>query len=381
MLNRKFPDYKRSFACVDLGKIKNNFDALRNCISSDVKIMAVIKADAYGHGSVEVAKALDNRADYFAVADIAEAVEIKNAGVETPILILAYTNPSLFEILAENGFTATIYSLEDAKELSQTASRLGKTVKIHIAVDTGMSRIGFNDTAENADIVKEISELSNIEIEGIFSHFACADMENKTSALNQKSRFDAFLSMLCERGVDIPVKHISNSAAAIDMDCGYSMVRLGISLYGMYPSDEVNRNKVELCPAMEVFSHVIRVNEIDAGVGVGYGHAYVAKEKIKVATVSIGYADGYSRAFSNKGVVLIDGKRASVIGKVCMDQIMVDVSHIENVKAGDLVVIMGRSGDEFISAEELGSLSGSFNYEFICTFMPRVKRTYFDETE
>lgn len=381
MLNRNFPDYKRSFACVDLGKIKKNFDALRDCISSDVKIMAVIKADAYGHGSVEVAKSLENRADYFAVADIEEAVEIRKAGVKTPILILAYTNPSLFSVLVENGFTATVYSLEDAKILSETAVKLGKIAKIHIAVDTGMSRIGFNDTAENADVVKDISELDNIEIEGIFSHLACADVKDKTDALNQKNRFDAFLAMLCDKGVDIPLKHISNSAAAIDMDCSYSMVRLGISLYGMYPSDEVESEKVELYPAMEVFSHVIRVNEIDAGVGVGYGHAYVAKEKRRIATVSIGYADGYSRAFSNKGVVLINGKRASVIGKVCMDQIMVDITDIENVKAGDTVVIMGKDGDEFISAEELGELSGSFNYEVICTFMPRVKRTYFDETE
>ena len=378
MLKLSYPEYYRSFACVDLGKIKNNFDALKSHIQPETKVMAIIKADAYGHGAIRVAQVLESRADYFGVADIEEALVLRSNGVKTPILILSYTSPVLYGELIKNALTACIYSLDEAELLSKEAVKLGKTAKIHIAVDTGMSRIGFNDTLENAAVVERISKLENIEIEGIFSHFARADEKDKTFALLQKARFDAFIGLLESRGVSIAIKHISNSAAAIDLDCNYDMVRMGIALYGMYPSDEVEK-KLDLSPAMEVISHIIRVNEIDEGVGVGYNHNYVAKEKRRIATVCIGYADGYNRSFSNKGIVLINGKRASVVGKVCMDQIMVDVTDIPDAKVGGSVVIMGRSGNEFLSAEELGELSGSFNYEVICTLMPRVTRVYCED--
>lgn len=371
--------YYRSYASVNLASIRNNFDKLKACLAPETKTMAVVKADGYGHGSVAVAKTLEDRADYFAVADISEAKELRKNGIKTPILILSYTSPYQYEEMIELDVTATVYSLADAKDISETAVKLGKNAVIHVAVDTGMSRVGFKDCRESAEIIKAISELENIVVEGLFSHYACADSADKTSAENQRKRFDGFIAMLNEIGVDIPIKHICNSAGAIDLDEHYDMVRLGISIYGLYPSTELNRANLDLEPAMEVVSHIIHIKEIDEGTPVGYGHTYVAPSKRRVATVCIGYADGYQRALSNKGVVLIRGKRAPVIGRVCMDQIMVDITDIDGARVGDFVVVMGKNGNEFISAEELGELAGSFNYEMICTLMPRVIRTYTDD--
>lgn len=379
--NHKYHDYHRSFACIDLDAIKSNFDSLKSRVPSSVKTMAVVKANAYGHGAVRVAKTLEKKADYFAVAVIEEAIELRDGGIKNPILILSYTSPYQFEALINNELIPSVYRYEDAEMLSQEACRLGKTAVIHIAVDTGMSRIGFKDSEKSADTVKKISELPNIRVEGIFSHFACADAEDKACALGQKKRFDNFISMLEERGLTIPVKHICNSASIIDFDFSYDMVRMGISLYGLYPSDEVKKDSVSLTPAMEVVSHIIHIKEIEAGTGVGYGHIYIAPEKRKIATVCIGYADGFNRAFSNKGYVLINGKKAPITGKVCMDQIMVDITDIKDAKIGDHVIIMGSSNGETITAEQLGQMCESFNYEVVCTFMPRVMRLYYENGE
>ena len=379
--NHKYHDYHRSFACIDLDAIKSNFDSLKSRVPSSVKTMAVVKANAYGHGAIRVAKALEKKADYFAVAVIEEAIELRDGGIKNPILILSYTSPYQFEALINNELIPSVYRYEDAEMLSQEACRLGKTAVIHIAVDTGMSRIGFKDSEKSADTVKKISELPNIRIEGIFSHFACADAEDKACALGQKKRFDNFIAMLEERGLTIPVKHICNSASIIDFDFSYDMVRMGISLYGLYPSDEVKKDSVSLTPPMEVVSHIIHIKEIEAGTGVGYGHIYIAPEKRKIATVCIGYADGFNRAFSNKGYVLINGKKAPITGKVCMDQIMVDITDIKDAKIGDHVIIMGSSNGETVTAEQLGQMCESFNYEVVCTFMPRVMRLYYENGE
>lgn len=370
--------YYRSYASVNLASIRNNFDKLKALLAPETKTMAVVKADGYGHGAVAVAKTLEGRADYFAVADISEAKELRTNGIITPILILSYTSPYQYREMVEFDITATVYSFADAKAISETAVKLGKNAVIHVAVDTGMSRVGFKDCKESAEIIKEISQLDNIVIEGLFSHYACADCADKSSALTQKKRFDDFIALLEEIGISVPLKHICNSAGVIDLDDHYDMVRLGISIYGLYPSNELNRATLDLEPAMEVVSHIIHIKEIDEGTPVGYGHTYVAPSKRRVATVCIGYADGYQRALSNKGIVLVRGKRAPVIGRVCMDQIMVDITDIDGAHVGDFVVIMGKNGDEFISAEELGELAGSFNYEMICTLMPRVIRTYTD---
>ncbi|MBR5561980.1 MAG: alanine racemase [Clostridia bacterium] len=374
-------EYHRSFVRVDLSAIRKNFDALKGIIRPETKTMAIVKANAYGHGSVRVAKELEGSADYFAVAALEEAMELRENGIKTPILILAYTSPSQYEELINNNIATTIYSLDDAKLLSQTAEKLGKKAVIHVGVDTGMGRIGFSDTEESVGIIEIISKLPFIEIEGIFTHFACADVSDKASALSQKKRFDSFLSILESRNIIIPIKHASNSAAIIDLDCNYDMVRMGISLYGLYPSDEVMAEKVSLTPAMEVVSHVIHIKDVEPGVGISYGHTYVTAEKRRIATVCIGYADGFNRAFSNKGYVLINGKKAPITGRVCMDQIMVDVTDIDDVRVGDDAIIMGESHGATITAEELGAMCGSFNYEVICTFMPRVTRVFYKDGE
>lgn len=374
-------EYHRSFVRVDLAAIRSNFDALKDVLRPEIKTMAIIKANAYGHGSVRVAKELESKADYFAVAALEEAMELRENGIKTPILILAYTSPSQYEELINNDIITTIYSLDEAKLLSKAAEKLGKKAVIHIAVDTGMGRIGFSDNEESAGIIEIISDLPFIEIEGIFTHFACADISDKTSALNQKERFDKFISLLESRNINIPIKHASNSAAIIDLDCRYDMVRMGISLYGLYPSDEVATDRIKLTPAMEVVSHVIHIKDVEPGIGISYGHTYVTAEKRRIATVCIGYADGFNRAFSNKGYVLINGKKAPITGRVCMDQIMVDVTDIDDVCVGDDVIIMGESCGATITAEELGEMCGSFNYEVICTFMPRVTRVYYENGE
>ena len=370
--------FHRSFARIDLTAIKNNFDNLKTLLDPSVKTMAIVKANAYGHGAVRVAKALENRADYFAVADIQEALELRENGIASPILILSYTSTYHYEELIENEIIPTVYSLEDAVKLSQTAVEMSKKAVIHIAVDTGMNRIDFKDNKESADIVAKISQLPNIEIEGVFTHFACADCEDKSFVNVQKERFDDFIASLEERGLDIPIKHCCNSAATIDCNSHYDMVRMGIALYGLYPSDEVMQDNVTLEPAMEVVSRIIHIKDVEAGEGIGYGHAYITPEKRKIATVCIGYADGYNRAFSNKGCVLVNGKRASVVGKVCMDQIMIDITGIDGANVGDQVIIMGTQKGAVITAEELGEMCGSFNYEMICTFMPRVNKIYYE---
>ncbi len=369
-------NYHRAYAGINLDAISNNFDELKRKIGNVVKTMAVIKADAYGHGSVAVANVLKDKADYFAVATLSEGIELRQAGINSPVLILSYTSPDEYEQMLEHNIIPAIYNIDEAKILSETAVKLHKTAKIHIAVDTGMSRIGFISNEEGAKAVKSISLLNGIVIEGIFSHYATADMSDKSFALLQKERFQKFISLLESQNINIPIKHISNSAGAIEFTDNYDMVRLGIALYGLYPSDEVDKRKVKLTPAMEVISHVVHVKTIEKGTGVGYGQTYVAEEKRRIATVAIGYADGFNRCLSGKGYVLIDGKKAPVTGRVCMDQIMVDVTDIENVKVGDKAVILGKSGNEEITADELGSMCHSFSYEVVSTFMPRVKRIY-----
>ena len=370
--------FHRSFARIDLTAIRNNFESLKALLKPGVKTMAIVKANAYGHGAVRVAKTLENLADYFAVADIQEALELRDNGIKNPILILSYTSTYHYEELIGNEIIPTVYSLEDAIKLSQTAVEMSRKAVIHIAVDTGMNRIGLKDCDESADIVKKISTLPNIEIEGVFTHFACADCKDKSFVNVQKQRFDKFVSSLEDRGLDIPIKHCCNSAATIDCDSHYDMVRMGIALYGLYPSDEVMKEKVALKPAMEVVSRIIHIKDVEPGEGIGYGHAYVTPEKKKIATVCIGYADGYNRAFSNNGCVLVNGKRAKVVGRVCMDQIMIDITGIDGANVGDQVIIMGEQKGSIITAEELGEMCGSFNYEMICTFMPRVNKIYYE---
>lgn len=374
-----FPFYHRCFAKIDLGAISDNFELLKAKTGPDTLTCSVIKADAYGHGAVRVAKLLQNRTDFFAVAAVDEAITLRDNDIQKPILVLGYTSPFEYENLFNYDITPAIYSLDEAKKLSKLAKKKKAIRKIHIALDTGMSRIGFSANEAGADNIAKIAQLDNIEIEGLFSHYATADIADKTIALDQLSLFEKMINMLDKRGVTIPIKHISNSAAVIDMDKHFDMVRYGIALYGLYPSEEVNHSSMRLRPAMSIYSHIVRVQKIPAGQGIGYGHTYIPTKDETIATISIGYADGYKRSLTNKGWVLINGKKAPIRGKVCMDLIMVDVTGIENVNIGDIAVIMGTYTYDSISAETLGELSNSFNYEIVSTFMPRAKRFYYDK--
>lgn len=368
--------FYRSYAKIDLKAIDHNLKEIKSCLNDGVKTLAVVKADAYGHGLVAVSKHIQEKVDYFAVATVEDALSLRDNGVEKPIIILSYSSPLQYETILDNDITATIYNVDEAKILSELAEKKGMKAKVHIPVDTGMGRIGFMPDEEGAEAVKIIRNMKGIYLEGLFSHYATADCEDKTVALNQTELFDKFISMLEDRGIDIPIKHMNNSAGTIEQLKQYNMCRIGIALYGLYPSDEVNRERMRLIPAMEVMSHVVHVKTVPKGYKVGYGHIYEAQSERKIATVSIGYADGYKRCLTGVGYVLINGVKAPIVGKICMDQCMVDVTDVPDLNVGDRVVVMGKSGNEEISAELLGSMCHSFNYEIICSFMPRVTRIY-----
>ncbi len=365
-------EYYRTFAEISLDAIESNLLSLKRKLKPGVLTLAIVKADAYGHGAVGVSRAIQDKVDYFGIAELMEAVELREAGVEKPILVLSYTSPYLYELLIKNELTQTIFNYDDAVELSKAAVRLNKIARVHIAVDTGMSRIGFFCNSESVEIVKRINDLPNIYIEGIFSHYACADCEDKSTTIKQAETFKAFIKALEDRGMVIPIKHMSNSAGTLVCDEQFDMVRMGIVLYGLYPDECVNDGSVELQPAMRVVSHVVHVKDVPAGSGVSYGHTYFTKEKTRIATVCIGYADGYSRSLSNIGRVLINGEYAKVIGRVCMDQLMVDVTNLTDVKVGDEVTVLGKDGENEITAEELARLTNTINYEVVCQFQKRV---------
>ncbi len=367
--------YHRTYREIDLKAIEYNFGLLSRKVADGVKKCAVIKADAYGHGAVPVAKVLEGMADYFAVACFDEAMELRQAGISLPILVLSYTCPDNFGELIERDITATVYTLEDAVLLNKAAEEKGKKAVIHIALDTGMSRIGFPLSDASAETVKKIYSLPFITVEGIFSHFAKADVEEDNLSETQIKLFDGFVEKLASIGIDIPLPHLYNTAGLFRFENKYPMVRMGIAIYGINPMDYPTEDS-GLKPAMEVKTHVIHVHEASEGEGISYGHTYVAKEKRKIATLSVGYADGFRRVLSNKGYVLIRGEKAPVTGKVCMDLVMVDVTDIDGVTVGDEAVIIGKSAEKEITATDYGKMYGSFAYEALCTFSPRAKKIY-----
>ena len=368
----------RSYARIDLDSIVHNINEVKKRITPDVKICAVIKADAYGHGAVEVGTALRNSVDFYGVATIEEAVELRDAGLMLPILILGYTLHDKYPDVVKYDVSQTIYNYEDALALSKEAIAQGKKARVHIALDTGMTRIGYMPVAENVTEVKRIKELTGITLEGLFTHMSCADMTDKSNTRMQMERYDHFVEMLDEAGIDIPIKHLANSAEIEDFeDHRYDMVRSGIITYGLYPSEEVIKRNLDLKPALSWYAHVAHVKTVPAGVGVSYGATYVTKKDTRIATITCGYADGYPRSLSNKGYVLIHGTRCPIIGRVCMDQFMVDIGDVKDeVKVEDVVTLIGTDGNEHISVEEIADLAGSFNYEFVCDISKRVKRVY-----
>ena len=372
-------EFYRSFARINLNAIDHNLSEIQKLLKENVKTLAVVKADAYGHGLVPVSKHIESKVDYFAVATVEDALKLRENGIRKPIIILSYTSPLQYEEILSNDITVTIYDTQEAKLLSETAAKNGTTAKVHIPVDTGMGRIGLTPDEEGAKAVSEIYAMNGIFLEGLFSHYAMADYEDKTEALKQTALFDSFIDMLEKKGIDIPIKHISNSAGTMELPKKYDMCRVGIALYGLYPSEEMDKENVKLQPAMEVFSHIVHLKAVKKGTKIGYGHIYEAPSERRIATISIGYADGFKRCLTGVGYVLINGKKAPIVGKICMDQFMADVTDIPDLKVGDEVIVLGKSSGEELSAEKLGSMCHSFNYEIICSFMPRVKRIYVNE--
>ncbi len=370
-------EYQRLYAKIDLEAVKKNVEGVRRRIPDNTKIMAVIKANAYGHGAVEFSHYLEDKADWFGVATTDEAIELRRGGTAKPILILGGTNPAEFPDLIRENITVTVFDSATAEKLSREACKQGRVGKIHIKVDTGMSRVGFQVTEKSAEEVEHISRMPNIEIDGMFTHFAKADSSDKSYALKQREKYDLFVEMCRKRGVNIPLCHVNNSAATMELDRHYDMVRMGIMLYGLYPSEEMNRS-YPLYPAMELVTHIAHIKTLEKGRGISYGHTFVTERETRVATLPCGYADGYPRSLSNKGHVLVAGKRCPILGRVCMDQMMVDVSEVPNASVGDEVVLVGRMGDWSISVEELADNAYSFNYEFVCGIGRRVPRVYFE---
>ena len=366
--------YMRVCAYISTSAIRHNFKEIKKSLPEKMKIMSVIKADGYGHGALTVARELEKDSDYFAVATIEEALALRKDGIELPIMLLGYTFPEYFEQAVENDITITILSLKDAKILSAIAKKLGKTAKIHVAVDTGMSRIGFPPTKEGALEVLEISLLDSVFLEGVFTHFATSDEKDKEFTHLQEKKFSEFKKMLINCGVNVPIYHCANSGAIMQhRDFSYDMVRPGIILYGLNPSDEVPKNLLDLIPAMELKSHITFVKNIKKGDTVSYGRSFTADKDMKIATIPVGYADGYPRLLSNRGRVIVNGHYAPITGRICMDQFMVDVSGID-VSVGDEVILMGRDGDLFISADEIARHAQTINYEVVCGISKRVPR-------
>lgn len=371
-------DYYRVQADIDLDAICSNIEKTRQLISPGTKLMAIVKADGYGHGAVPIARAIDPMVDEYGVAILEEGIELRRAGIRKPVLILGFTPKEQYESLIAYDIMTCVFQLDMAKKISKEAVRQGKKAKIHIKIDTGMGRIGFWPQRESIPVIKEISELPGIIIDGIFSHFSKSDEKDKTFANRQLARFMEITEQLKRAGVSIPTRHISNSAAIIDMrESDLDMVRAGILTYGLYPSEDVDKSVISLTPAMSVKAYVTYVKTVEKGTLIGYNGTFETKGRTVVATVPIGYADGYPRALSNQGRVLIHGLSAPIIGRVCMDQFMIDVTGIPDVKEGDVVTLIGRDGDEAVSLEEMGSLAGSFHYEAACDFGKRIPRVYY----
>lgn len=365
----------RTYLKIDLNRLEHNFNSVRNKLPSNVKVLGVIKANAYGHGAVEIGRFLDDKCDFFGVACIEEAIELKRSGIKTPILILGRVFPFDIEAAVKYDIRIPIFSYADAVALSEEAVKQKKNAPFHFCIDTGMSRIGFQVNEESADICKRITELPNIFAEGLFSHFATADEADLSKAVEQRNKYKSFCDMLGDRGIKIPIKHLNNSAGIMNFDEYFDMCRMGIITYGLYPSEEVDKSLLDIEPIMSWYTKISHIKVLEPEREISYGGTYKTDKPTKVATIPIGYADAFPRCLSNKGKVIINGKYAKILGRVCMDQFMVDVSDID-CNVNDEVVIVGTQKDACISMEELSNSAYSFNYELPCRIPARVNRVY-----
>lgn len=374
-------DYKlnRAWAEIDLDAIAHNVREIRKFTGKKVEMMGVVKADAYGHGVREVVRTLlDNGVTQLAVSMLDEAIQIRNMGIDVPILILSYTDPIRAEELILNDVTQTVFSLDLAQALSSASVKLGKKIKVHVKVDTGMTRIGFMPGCDAVKSITEISRLPGLVVEGVFTHFASADEREKDYTQMQYDRFLGLCTELSRAGIEIPVKHACNSGGIMQYpEMHLDMVRPGVILYGLYPSKDVDREKIRLKPAMTLKANVIMVKEVEPDTCISYGRIFRTSRKSKIATIPIGYADGYTRLLSNKGRMLVNGEFAPVVGRICMDQCMIDVTDLKkDVHVGDEVVIFGSQNGVGISVDEIAADIGTINYELVCIIGKRIPRVY-----
>jgi alanine racemase len=379
-----------TWAEVDLSAYAHNITELRRITSNGTRLMAVVKADGYGHGAIEVAgEALRNGAEYLGVARINEAVQLRTAGLDTPILIFSYTPPDLAETIIKYDFTQTVYSFATAKALSEYARQKGKKIRVHIKADSGMGRLGLllHATTQSGDHnlaprkavqeVESISRLSGLAVEGLFTHFATADSADKSYAAGQLEVFMDFIERLRRTGLEPPIKHAANSGALIDMPQSHlDMVRPGIATYGLYPSDEVNKNQVDLKPVMTLKSRIVQLKRVPAGFSISYGITFQTKKPTTIATVPVGYADGFNRLLSNRGHMLVHGQKVPIVGRVCMDLTMLDVGSVSDVTIEDEVVVFGHQAKASLTADEIASDLNTINYEIVSTITGRVPRVY-----
>lgn len=369
--------YFRTQAAINLDSLEYNINSVKEKLTNHVKLLAVIKADAYGHGAVEFAKFLENKCDFFGVACIEEAIELKKAHIKTPVLILGHVSTYNYFDVVKYDIRIPIFSFDDAKELSKEALRQHKTIPYHFCIDTGMNRIGFKPTQKNADLCKEIYTLPNIICEGIFSHFATADEKDLSKSFEQCNRFESFIKMLEDRNITIPIKHINNSAGIMNFSKHFDMCRMGIITYGLYPSEDVDKKLLDIKPVMSWITHISFIKTLSPGEEISYGGTYKTTKQQKIATIPVGYADGYPRCLSNIGKVIINGEFAPIVGRICMDQFMVDVTDIDDVNIETKVTLIGKQGDCTITMEEFANAAHSFNYEQICRIARRVPRVYY----
>ncbi|MDD3571095.1 MAG: alanine racemase [Lachnospiraceae bacterium] len=370
--------YRRTVAEIDLDAIDYNIKSIRKRVPDGTKILDTIKADGYGHGALEVAEVLrKNGVEMFSVALLDEAIHLRKNGIKEGILILGFTPAHCAQELVKYDIIQTISSFSEAEAVSTEAVKQHKTVKIHIKIDTGMGRLGFFPCQQSVEDIVKIAQLDRIKIDGMFTHFAISDCADKTFTSVQKEKFLYMIDELEKCGISIPNKHCANSAGIMDFnDLFFDMVRPGIILYGMYPSDEVIKENLSLKPAMCLKTQVSFIKDVDESTSIGYGRTYFAKRRRKIATLPVGYADGFSRLLSNRGFVIIHGQKAPIVGRICMDQCMVDITEIDGVNIEDEVVLMGKMANEEISADEIAKLIGTINYEVVCMVDKRVPRVY-----
>ena len=373
--------YERIYAAIDLDAISHNMNIIAKKISSKSQMIAVVKTDGYGHGAVPIAKELEEKEFMygFATATAEEAFILRKAGIQKPILVLGYVFPYTYEQMIKENIRFTVFREDMLASIEEEAKKQNKTALVHVKVDTGMSRIGILPDENGSQYIEKILQCKHIKIEGMFTHFAKADYEEKADANKQFLIFRNFCKEIEKKfEIKIPLKHCANSAATLEMpETHMDLVRIGIAMYGLWPSEEIKKDAWDLKPAFSLHSHIVYLKTLDAGREISYGGTFVTKKTTKVATIPVGYGDGYPRTLSNIGHVLIHGKKAPILGRICMDQFIVDVTHIENVKEGDEVVLIGQSGDKIISMEALGDAADRFNYELVCVIGKRVPRIYY----